>query len=136
MMRSTISRPVLVTSAMLVRRRLPRWTGHTPRSNEPARPAFTGWPTISTGPSAPSTATWPNRSSSKGAEGPAERHRSMEFVYHVEATVTAIMRQRGIRHATLYINKRPCEGDESCYENLEATLPVGHRRPATPGARR
>jgi hypothetical protein len=33
----------------------------------------------------------------------------------------------GIRHATLYLNKRPCEGDESCYENLEATLPVGYR---------
>lgn len=63
---------------------------------------------------------------SKGAEGLAERYRSMEFVYHVEATVTAIMRQRGIRHATLYINKPPCDGDESCQENLRATLPVGY----------
>jgi hypothetical protein len=51
----------------------------------------------------------------------------MEFAHHVEATVTAVMRQRGIRHATLYINKPPCQGDESCLENLKATLPIGYR---------
>jgi hypothetical protein len=64
---------------------------------------------------------------SKGAEGLADRYRSMKFAHHVEATVTAIMRQRGIRHTILYLNKPPCEGDESCRENLEATLPVGYR---------
>jgi hypothetical protein len=39
----------------------------------------------------------------------------------------SMMRQRGIRRATLYISKPPCRGDENCRENLKATLPVGYR---------
>lgn len=63
---------------------------------------------------------------SKGAEGLNEQYHKMNFVYHVEPTVTAIMRQRRLRDAVLYLNMPPCGGDEGCWENLRATLPVGY----------
>jgi hypothetical protein len=60
-------------------------------------------------------------------EGLAEPRRSMRFVHHVESNATAHMRRSGVRNAVLYMNMRPCIGDDGCYRNLAATLPPGYR---------
>lgn len=60
-------------------------------------------------------------------EGLREPWASMRFITHVESNATALMRRRGIRNATLYINMRPCRDADGCAENLAATLPVGYR---------
>jgi hypothetical protein len=56
-----------------------------------------------------------------------EPRASMRFATHVEANATARMRRDGIRHAVLYLNMRPCLGDDGCTENIPATLPPGFR---------
>ncbi|MEV0732665.1 DddA-like double-stranded DNA deaminase toxin [Polymorphospora sp. NPDC050346] len=61
------------------------------------------------------------------AEDLAEPRRSMRFVHHVESNATAYMRRHGVRSAVLYMNMRPCQGEDGCTENLKATLPVGYR---------
>jgi hypothetical protein len=61
------------------------------------------------------------------ADGLAEPRRSMRFVHHVESNATAYMRQHGLRQAVLYMNMRPCQGEDGCAENIKATLPVGYR---------
>jgi SCP1.201-like deaminase len=50
------------------------------------------------------------------------------IVSHVEADAAALMRQRGLKEATLYINKIPCEGGPrapGCHFALQRMLPEG-----------
>jgi hypothetical protein len=51
----------------------------------------------------------------------------MRFVHHVESNSTAYMRRHGLREAVLYLNMRPCTGDDGCYRNIKATLPPGYK---------
>ncbi|NJO84018.1 MAG: hypothetical protein HC828_15350 [Blastochloris sp.] len=44
---------------------------------------------------------------------------------HVEAHAAAIMRQRGLKEATLYINNTPCLGRLGCDNMLPHMLPEG-----------
>ena len=63
----------------------------------------------------------------RAATGLAPSYRSLRFVTHVESAATAHMRRNGIRAAVLYLNMRPCTGEDGCHQNLEATLPPGYR---------
>ena len=46
---------------------------------------------------------------------------------HVEAHAAAIMREQGLRDATLYINRVPCPGGMGCGAMLPRMLPEGAR---------
>jgi hypothetical protein len=55
---------------------------------------------------------------------PGMRH-DMTVRTHVEAHAAAIMRQRGLKEATLYINNTPCPGRLGCDNMLPHMLPEG-----------
>jgi hypothetical protein len=46
---------------------------------------------------------------------------------HVEAHAAAIMREQGLKDATLYINQAPCAGTTGCGSMLSKMLPEGAR---------
>ena len=46
---------------------------------------------------------------------------------HVEAHAAAIMREQGLKNATLYINQAPCAGATGCGSMLSKMLPEGAR---------
>ncbi|MER6989240.1 DddA-like double-stranded DNA deaminase toxin [Saccharopolyspora hirsuta] len=46
---------------------------------------------------------------------------------HAEGHAAALLRERGIAAATLYINNRPCPGELGCDATLPAQLPPGTR---------
>ena len=51
--------------------------------------------------------------------------RDMVVRDHVEAHAAALMHQRSLREATLYINKAPCDGALGCATMLGHMLPEG-----------
>lgn len=46
---------------------------------------------------------------------------------HTEGHAAAIMRERGIRDAVLYLNMHPCRKPEGCHRNIDKALPADSR---------
>lgn len=61
------------------------------------------------------------------AEGVAKPYRAMRFMTHVEANAAAQLRRTGTPSAALYLNMRPCLGEDGCHVNLRDILPAGYR---------
>lgn len=61
------------------------------------------------------------------AEGVSQPYRSMRFMTHVEANAAAQLRRTGTASAALYLNMRPCLGEDGCHVNLRDILPAGYR---------
>jgi hypothetical protein len=61
------------------------------------------------------------------AGGVADRYRDMRFLRddHVEAQAAALMRQRRLTHAVLYINTVPCAYPDGCARNIRDVIPKG-----------
>jgi hypothetical protein len=53
--------------------------------------------------------------------------RSEALTEHAEGHAAAVMRQRGMTDATLYLNKHPCRKPAGCHYNIEKALPRGSR---------
>ncbi|GAA1596504.1 hypothetical protein GCM10009804_61270 [Kribbella hippodromi] len=49
----------------------------------------------------------------------------LQITSHVEIKFAMFMRERGLRRATLVVNKRPCPGEAGCDEMLKDFLPKG-----------
>ncbi|TCC39932.1 hypothetical protein E0H50_05385 [Kribbella sindirgiensis] len=49
----------------------------------------------------------------------------LQITSHVEIKFAMFMRERGLRRATLVVNKRPCPGEAGCDEMLKDFLPNG-----------
>jgi hypothetical protein len=68
-----------------------------------------------------------------GKQGPARGGSGLRLpwakaesaVEHAEGHAAALMRKRGIRHATLYVNNEPCAGRLGCDRTMPSLLPPG-----------
>jgi hypothetical protein len=63
-----------------------------------------------------------------GGPGLTGRWKHLEsLTEHTEGHAAAVMRQRRIGNAVLYLNRYPCPGQDGCFENIAAALRPGQR---------
>ena len=69
------------------------------------------------------------------AGGVSEPYRTMRFLTHVEANAAAQLHRTGTVSAALYLNMRPCLGEDGCHVNLRDILPAGYSADGLSGNR-